>query len=115
MNVYLLVLTGQGDTEIRVVDQETWDWIFGPSGQPEGESGWEDPHVPAYQRRKSREEEGEENDFYLTSGSWQNDRALHAYSSERYDAETFDGIKDVLKVIKKKGDTIAEEFHGCIY
>lgn len=129
MNVYLLVLTGQGDTEIKVVDKETWGWIFGPSGRPEtGKSGWDDPFVPAYQREKiladrrenegpsdEDDEEGDRDVIRITSGSWQNDRALLAYSSERYKAETYYSIESAMRAITNLGDAIVEEFDGYIY
>ncbi len=119
MNVYLIVLEGGGDVDIKVVDQETYDWITSDDlGQPPGseeETMWEDQSVPASQLAKMKSKEGEHyQPPMITSGSWDNDRAIHCCAADGYDTE-YDSIKEALKDIRKKGDEMEDEYHGGIY
>jgi len=119
MNVYLVTLEGGGDRYIKVVDQETYDWITSDDmGRPEGEdnsSSWEDQLVPASQIAKMKKQRGEDYEpVSITSGSWDNDRAIAALSADGYD-DDYDSIKEALRDIKKKGDEMEDEYHGCMY
>ena len=54
MNVYLVLLEGGGDLDVKVVDEETFAWITSPT-MPEGltsSSSIEDPEVPPSQINK---------------------------------------------------------------
>ena len=117
MKVYLIVLTGQGDTFIKVVDEETFEWIVSDDlGQPKGEedaSSWEDQLVPASQIEKIKEEEGEYDPLRITIGSYDNDRALAAKPCGDYD--TYYSIKEAMKAIKSHGDELEDEYQGYIY
>ena len=117
MKVYVLILQGGGDTEIKAVDQETWDWIHGPSGQPkDNRTGWEDPFVPKSQEVLQRKDENWP--VNLTSGSYTNDRALYAYSIPAYESVIDNSHKAITKLnafALKRGDEIAETWEGYIY
>lgn len=116
MKVYLITLTGQGDTDVRVVDQETWDWVTSNDpGQAHGEagkSGWVDTLVPASQIKKQKADKYGSK-VHLTSGSWQNDRMMAAYPADGY--ENYDALRDALKAVKAKGDEIEDTVEGDIY
>ena len=89
--VYLVVLEGGGDLYVKVVDEETFDWIC--SGK-----GW---------CREKFEGPG------VTSGSLDNDRAIHAIPADGYD--TYYTIKEAMQAIKKHGDELEDEYQGCMY
>lgn len=123
--LYLLVLTEiGGDLEVKVIDEETWAWIFGPSGKPHPEDvSWEDPFVPKRQQdliAKSDEALSGDDDtdglagvVWVTSGSYENDRAIFAHPAEGYGI-CF-SIEEMQRAVAAKGDTILEEWHGMIY
>lgn len=125
--LYLLVLSGLGEFEAKVVDAETWNWIFGPSGQPHStDTSWEDPFVPARQRKLIEEDcrfvlgdtldepdEGLSGCIRITSGSYENDRALFAVPAEGHEA--YSSIEEMREAVAAAGDTILEEWHGVIY
>ncbi len=86
-------------------------------GRPKGTNGssWEDQLVPASQIEKMKKEQGDDYEpVTITSGSWDNDRAVAALSADGYES-TYDTIKEVLRDIKEKGDEMEDEYHGCIY
>lgn len=98
---YLLVLSGQGDTSITVVDQEGWDYLKLPEPEWKGETSV-DEKCP-----------GVDEPVQVTIGSWDNDRAIHLWASDRY--PTFDTLKQAMKNIKANNAELADEYHGCIY
>jgi hypothetical protein len=114
MKVYLIVLQGQGDTDVRVVDKETFDWVTstnpGMLAEAKG-NAWIDSRVPEYQQKK-REEDGL-GSLELTTGSWWNDRMLAAYSIHGY--KEYSSLRDALKAVKAKGDEIEDTTEGMIY
>lgn len=104
-DVYLLILIGQGDKDIGLVNEETWNWIF--SDFDSGESGYHED-VPesilkAYPNTKSAKK------IYVTSGTYDNDRALQGPKL------TFSSVKEAMAFIKKNNCNLVEEFEGCIY
>ena len=122
MNVYLIVLEGGGDLEIKVVDEETFKWVtsddMGKADPPKkGDSRyhWEDQLVPKSQIKKMKTEYGA---YYepltITSGSWDNDRAVAARCADGY-SEYMYTIKDTFQTIQQKGDVLVDEYRGYIY
>jgi hypothetical protein len=109
VDVFLVVLTGQGDIEVKVIDKDTWDWLNGPSGRPDGKSSWLDPFVPATQLAL----QPEKGYWNLTSGSWENDRALLLNSTGAY--KTYWSRREALAAIRRMGDTVVDEYEGFIY
>ena len=116
MKVYLIVLRGQGDTDVRVVDEETFKWVTSEEpGAPHGAaSGWIDPLVPEYQKQRLQSEEPSRWPLQITRGSWWNDRMLAAYAMPEYDA-AYDRLADALKAVKNRGDEVEDTVEGEIY
>lgn len=114
MKVYLLTLQGAGDTEATVVDEETFAWVTSEDpGRPDNQSeeflsSWPDQLVPESALNRMDERP------ILTSGSWQNDRALCAPAAEGY-KEVFWTVKEATDAIKERGDEIAGSWEGHIY
>lgn len=130
--VYLVILEGGGDMYIKVVDQETFDWICSDDmGCPEGfdpmeenSYSWNDQLVPASQIAKMQALHKEHfkkgwcfteefDGVSLSRGSWDNDRAIHAVPADGYDDYTT--VKEALQAIKKHGDEMEDEYQGCMY
>lgn len=117
-NVYLLLLEGQGDLVVTVVDKETFDWVtsddLGRRPEDAGRTHWDDQLVPASQIAKMKADEGEAyQPVWITIGSWDNDRALAAKPADGY--KQYSRVTDAMKAIKKRGDKLVDEFAGCIY
>jgi len=116
MDIYLIVLTGQGDTYVKPVDKETFDWVTSadegrPKGQ-ENDSGWDDQLVPESQKQKLKALTGSAV-VQVTSGSFDNDRALAARAAGQYDI--YCTLTDAFKAIKQHGDEVVDEYQGYIY
>ena len=107
----MLVLTGQGDTYIKIVNKKTWDWIFSPPPVMKKHIGI-DTGIPQNQIEARKKDKLSEV-FTVTSGSYENDRAMGAYSDDGFD--TYYKIKDALKALEKKNIKIKDEWHGHIY
>lgn len=119
LKMYLIILTGQGDTEIKIVDQETWDWITSADNGrnpnlPENTLSWDDLLVPQSQLKKILDN-SEGYHPHLTKGSWENDRAMWACNADGYSEGYYDSVKDAMKAIKKNGHKFEDEYYGCIY
>lgn len=120
MEVYLIKLTdGGGDTDYKIVDQETWDWINSnnmgqPSNIKKGDVLWVDQLVPKSQLELMKKEYLED-DFEpeISIGSWTNDRAILARSVRPYG--TYSSVKDVMNALRKHGDELVDEYEGCLY
>ena len=104
--VYRIFLTSfDGDEEEKLIDQEAWDWITSPdpgnrNGPNDDEYGWVDALVPQVVKDNWISWYDEEySDIKLTSGSWENDRALHCPSDPNI----------------PKGSEYVDTFHGYIY
>lgn len=123
MDVFILRMEGQGDVDMRVVDRETWEWIFGPSGRPGTAGTWVDPFVPAAQLKRRQEWQAENSEFAdgplrITSGSWTNDRALACYGLPAYDDVSGYGDDTEAEIRQRAvrlGDTVVDVWEGCIY
>jgi hypothetical protein len=94
--VYVVHLQGQGDVDVRVVDQETWDWINGPV--PSGaQRTWHEP-IP-----------GKTNLAYCSASSFQNDRAIQCKG------RSFDSLRKALAFIERLELSLGDTFEGYIY
>ena len=122
--MYLVILNGGGDNFIKVVDQETFDWICSDDGgfpaDYDDDSSWIDQIVPTSQLEKMKAEwnaltpmQPVEFEFRITSGSWDNDRAIGAKPADGYD--TYDTVKEAKKAIKHNGDKLEDEYQGDMY
>jgi hypothetical protein len=120
MTVYLITLIGQGDTECKVVDKDTLNWINAPSDQPKDSDSplwidqysWIDSIAPEWQTTKAAEEDA---DITVTSGSYQNDRALISFSLPGYDCY-YRSVGEAISAVEKNGDTLGKEtYEGYIY
>jgi hypothetical protein len=103
---YMLVLNGDNDHSIKIVDKETWDWIMNPHTQCP-------PAVLERIRVENFDEELKVEDC-ISEYTAVNDAALLAPVipiQEGY----FDRMKDALDFIKKNNIEIEDTFEGHIY
>ena len=104
--IFIIVLTGQGDTDIKVVNQETWEWIIKDTEFPLGENSIYE--IPP----------GMEETAFITIGSSYNDKALAVQTNvpgyEDNDDEYFD-LADIFRMVSEQGDKVVDQFHGYIY
>ena len=121
MRMYLIKLTdGGGDTDYKIVDKETWDWIHSNDmGQPANHDSkkdyiWVDQLVPKSQLELMKKEYGKD-DFEpeISIGSWSNDRAIFARSVKPY--STYSSVKSVMNALQKNGDELVDEYEGSLY
>lgn len=111
---YLIHLAGQGDTEIKIVNKATWDWIVGEGEAP--------PHqVESYIKSCRKYGSGytpipttaEASEYlkFANSGSCDNDKALECEA----DFKRFASIKSAMQYISKHGLKVVDEYEGCLY
>lgn len=125
--VYLLVLEGQGDINIKIVDTMTYNWItnndLGRAPDTDKYS-WDDKTCPVEIKRKIWEEQSghynkcsfEEFKINISSGSYNNDRALMAPVITINDEEGFFWeITKAMKFINKHNLEVLGEYQGYIY
>jgi hypothetical protein len=120
VNVYLLVCTGQGDTDVKLVDQEIWDWINlrETPGRQANASGWIDTATPAKVVEALQLNDNDQNaQPEVTIGSYQNDRVhlVHepaALFSEYGGSEAIQSAHDFARA---NGHIIVGTYEGCIY
>lgn len=119
--MHIVFLSGQGDTYVKVVDKDTFDWINGPMGDNGGEGQWIDKSCPPIQlallaeeaARAKRSGDRFDPDPWITRGSYDNDRAMMCFSTDGY--ETYYSIVAATRAISKKGHKLAGEYEGCVY
>jgi len=138
---YIVKLTdGGNDTTIKLVDQETWDWInlndpgkpknntkvvkkFGMFSKNVEENRWDDQLCPDNIRNRINKMcNYNDNKIMLSAGSWDNDRAILAPILEddyKYEI-SFYRTKDLLNLIKLATDNgydvdEDEEYDGYMY
>jgi hypothetical protein len=112
-DVYVLHLSGQGDTYIKLVDQETWDWIFNPWNPPDpAASSYDDSTVPPAVLKRMKDMGDEFVLPNITRGSYENDRALQVAGVF---GETFFDLADAMHYIKKHDLNVLASWEGCIY
>lgn len=103
-NVFLIVLEGQGDIDVGLVNQETWDWIH--SGYNSNNHAYEE-HVPQTILDAYEEKYGKK--ITISIGSYDNDRAIQSPKI------SFSSIEEAMSHIEKNNCTLVDEFFGCIY
>ena len=130
--LYMLTLSGQGDTEIKFIEQDSWDWIEALH------SNWKAEPPPSVIEKKIAEFKRDEMDegreqieefektgkitvhktaycydygiFHTTSGSGANDAALMCPCV--YMAFS---MKEALDYIKEENVDVQDTFEGAIY
>lgn len=123
MIVAAIVLRGQGDTQIAIVDPQVLDWVDSPP--PAALHGpdcsaqeipptyvtvqtdslpWDEDNPPPINPRT----------VFLTRGSWANDRALAVRSLPGY-KDTYDRLSEALRDVTARGDTLEKTWEGDIY
>jgi hypothetical protein len=117
--VYLIRLTGGGDIDEKFVDEEAWNWItsndMGQRPQDVGESCWEDRLMPASIKTLLTNEGWTTNNMKITSGSWDNDRALMCLENVSVDWSKLD-LGSMRDSLKQQGfEYTGEIYEGCIY
>lgn len=128
-NMYLVVLQGQGDTYIKIVDKEIFDWINKDIDKETLKNGFSiDKSCPISVRLNKWQLEKEYlkkecnsfNDFYpiVTRGSYNNDKAMFTTGiiNKETDKELiFYSISDALKYIKNNNINIVNTYEGMVY
>lgn len=106
---YLILLAGQGDTDIKIVNKDTWDWIMGDGEVP--------PHQVEAFIKSCHENESEviteeaAREYLNSSGSCDNDKALKC----KADFEEFTSMKSAMQYIYKHDLEVVDEYEGYIY
>jgi hypothetical protein len=101
---YLIILNGQGDTDVILAEAAAQSWITGPA--PRFSRGAVKEKIPA--TVISTHKVGSKT-IEITIGSYENDRALQC------PGDHFGSVKDALEFVKKNGHNVVDEYHGCIY
>ena len=104
--MFLISLSGQGDTDLKLVTQEVWDWVLTPFN---GKGSGYTETVPKAVQEEMMKHNGEVYEVNVTIGSYENDRALQA------PGVSFRTHKELIEYVKKNSVEIVEEFDGYIY
>lgn len=108
--MYVLNMAGDGDIDIRIVDQETWDWLDSP-----------DPNTPKNILEREcfwRDSMDQTQNLKATTHPDTNDRALSAPPCQHPNGTWmyFVYLKDYVKFLQDHPDIkITEELQGTIY
>ncbi len=114
MKLHLLTLVGIGDLEFKLVDQETWDYIFSPRpnfGKTHGFLETPPKNIQVAMKAAGRDEDT----VYVTSGSCENDRALSVSFLVAGEDAQFFHMKELHAFMKKHDIEIDREWEGGIY
>jgi hypothetical protein len=107
---YLLVLSGGGDTTVKLVTGAVWNWIH---SEYESEHSSYDERVPADVISDSATSGNvdyfEDGKLHITRGSFENDRALAAPGRD------FDDVAEATAYLASLNLEVKEEYYGCIY
>jgi hypothetical protein len=117
MDVYLIVLEGQGDVSVALVDYETWEWINSPKPESaKGERAWDEFKMAPEYVQNTLMKYGDDK-LIITIGSFQNDRALAASTDGAvwFQYGEYDDIQAAKEWASVNGYDIEDEFHGYIY
>jgi hypothetical protein len=107
--MYLLVLTGGGDTYVRLVTEDVWTWIHQSFDMEQREYHEEVPASVRAEAKRLGSSSFKDGKQYVTRGSYQNDRALAAPGLE------FDDVAQVTKYAAPNKVSIEGTFNGCVY
>ncbi len=117
-NAYLVIMQGQGDTEVKLVDKEIWDWFHSPR-PPFADDAYFDelPIAPRRVREAILKLNPDEQELGVTSGSWENDRMLRCPDEACLYHEYGDtsSIRAAERWAKKNNYRIVEREEGSIY
>lgn len=96
----MIVLEGQGDIDVRLVDKATFDWITSPKPATADLACWSSwkETIPGTSERVN-----------CTSGSFNNDRALQC------GGQGFGNTASAIASLKKRGLSVTDIYSGCIY
>lgn len=122
-DLYLIVTSGQGDIDYKLVTKEAWDWIISdPPAELYSSStcSIDDTGCPAairqelYQEAVKYEPNLKLEDFQveITTGSAENDKALVAPSAYEL---VFYTASEVTTWAAENGHVIVDEWNGSIY
>ncbi len=107
IKAYSVMLSGQGDTFIYLVDEEVWDWILDPLNKKVPQS------VIDYQIEESGDPNWTPN---ITAGTTDNDAALQCAPIKINGEDAFFfGLKEFNKFVRENKIDIIEEYEGYIY
>lgn len=120
MKAYLVVLTGQGDTDIKLCTKEVFDWITGDktTGKPENKNSWIDQDVPQCVLDSMENDPCCEEDIYVCDNTLSNDRALNvgeAVITVNGEQASFYGIYEAIKFIRENDIEIVDVYEGYVY
>ena len=128
MSAYVVNLSGQGDTDIKIVDKETFEWIISEDlGRPDGKTGWDDKTCPNSVRKRMWDEMdlSEQKDYggfegfypYITIGSVHNDRALYAPAMKTIEGNdlSFHDTASYTNYVTRNALHVEDSFEGYIY
>jgi hypothetical protein len=109
--VYLLILSGCGETSFKLVQPFVWSWIFSPRPLNEQGTGYAKQELVPQDILDEMIRCGEETfkDGYNYHGTDDNDRALASPGT------TFYSIMELMEYLKKNNLGIITEYHGCRY
>lgn len=105
-NVYLLLCEGQGDIDVGIVNEETWNWIFSPYAS--SKNSYKE-NIPTSICEAYPQTTYSVNNVNLSIGSYENDRVLQGPKF------SFNSVKEAMSFIKKNNCNLVDEFHGDIY
>ena len=103
--VYLITLSGGGDTYITLVKKHVWNWII--SNYPSDKIQCSEK-IPDNVKAEQKTSYGT-SIVCLNRNSYENDRALNA------PGESFESVKDLGEYLKSNKLTIEDEFEGYLY
>lgn len=108
-NMYLLVLQGGGDENIRLVNSTIWNWVI--SDYQYYENGYEplSKEVLSEFKKYNKEKRLQNGCILVSSGSFDNDRAILAPGME------FASLTEAFSYAKENDINIVDEYYGNIY
>lgn len=117
---YLIVLEGQGDVEVKLVDQEVWDWINRDDSveraqaRADGSYCWDEKSIAP---NSVVDAWPEDERILITTGSSHNDRMLMTPEKACLFSE-YGGTEveeEAQEWARKNGYEIMDTVEGCIY
>lgn len=115
---YMIVLVGQGDTFVKFVNKETWDWISNLNTNPpqfqidEYIKNELDAHEVLKTPLNETREYAISELMAMKSGSTMNDRALFAQPDHGC---VFYSLKEAMSFAKDEDIDVLDTFEGYIY
>jgi hypothetical protein len=108
--LYLVVLEGGGDIQVSLVNKAVWDWIDLPfDSQEYGYYEAVPPAVLDEAKRHDTESYFKDGTMRVTSGSYDNDRAMFA------PGRRFDEVDEAHEYAKANMVDIVDTYEGYIY